>query len=81
MNKAEVIDRVRARLGKVGHGIDFSIIEDGVRGDESWWYVPVLAQRDGKDVPRDVTVNVFANIEDELQQEDGIDVLFIPAVA
>jgi len=81
MTKADVIRLVTDRLAKVGHGIEFGIVEDGVRPDDSWWYVPVVASRQGKDVPRELTVNVFANIEDELQEQHGLSVLFVPAVS
>lgn len=81
MGKKKVIQLVKARLGKVGHGIVFEVIEDGVRQAESWWYVPVLATRHGKDIPRETMVNVCANIEDELEQEENLSVLLIPAVS
>jgi hypothetical protein len=79
--KSKVLQLIRTRLEKVGHGIVFSVIEDGVRQEQSWWHVPVLATRNGKDVPREVTVNVFANVEDELEQEQDLSVLLIPATA
>lgn len=81
MTKTEVIQLVTTRLNKVGHGIVFSVIEDGVRQEDSWWYVPVLATRHGKDVPREAKVNVYANVEDELEQQHGLSVLFVPVVA
>ena len=62
MGKKKLMQLVKARLDKVGHGIDFEVIADGVRQDESWWYVPVLATRKGKDLPRELTVNIFANV-------------------
>lgn len=80
MDKSQIIEIVNDRLAKVGHGITFEVIEDGVRQEESWWYVPVLATRRGKDVPREVTVNVFANVEDEIEQQHEASVLIIPAV-
>jgi len=81
MKKSELVRLVKDRLEKVGHGITFDIIADGVRQEESWWHVPVLATRNGKDVPREVTVNIFANIEDELETDRRVTVLLIPAVA
>ena len=81
MNKDELIRSVRSRLEKVGHGIKFEVVIDGVRREDSWWYVPVLATRNRKEVPRELAVNIFANIEDELEQEQNLSVLFIPAVA
>jgi hypothetical protein len=79
--KRKLIQLVNARLAKVGHGIVFDVIEDGVRQEESWWHVPVVATRHGKDVPWEITINVFANVEDELEQEHNLSALFVPAVA
>jgi len=81
MSKSKLIQSVKAQLGKVGHGMAFDVIANGVRQEDSWWYVPVLATRNGKDVPREITVNIFANIEDELERNERISVLFIPAVS
>src|SRR5204862_2063408 len=81
MNKKAVMRLIKSRLEQVGHGIVFDIIEDRVRQEDSWWHVPVLATRKGKDVPREATVNVYANVEDELEQQHKLCVLFIPAVS
>jgi hypothetical protein len=80
MGKKKVIQLVNSRLKLVGHGINFDIIDDGVRQEESWWYVPVVATRKGKDVPREIAVNIYANIEDELEQKHDLSVMFVPAV-
>ena len=81
MTKTKLIQVVKTELAKVGHGIAFDVISAGVRQEESWWHVPVVATRNGKDVPREITVNIFANIEDELESKQHVNVLFIPAVA
>jgi hypothetical protein len=81
MNKNKLIQSVKTHLDKIGHGIAFSVIIGGVRQEDSWWYVPVLARRNGKDVPREITVKIFANIEDELEHTQHINVLFIPVVS
>ena len=81
MEKPEVIKTVQDRLTRVNGGIEFEIIEDGVRLDDSWWYVPVVAHRGGRDVLREVTIQIFANIETELEDEFNLTVLFIPATA
>ncbi len=70
MEKSELIRLVKSRLQKVGHGISFDIITDGVRREETWWHVPVIPTRNGKEVPHEVTVNIFANVEDELEQKN-----------
>jgi hypothetical protein len=81
MKKSEVIRLAKTRLDKVGHGIAFDVITAGVRREETWWHVPVITTRNGKDIPREITVNILANVEDDLEQKDGVSVLFIPAVA
>ncbi len=81
MNKNKLIQSVHAHLKRVGHGIDFDVITAGVRQEDSWWYVPVVATRNGKDVPREITINIFANVEDELERREHTNVLFVPAVA
>jgi hypothetical protein len=81
MTKQEIIQLVQSKLDAVGHGISFDVVEDGVRQDQDWWYVPVLAARKGADVPREVTVNIYANIEDELEQSRSVNVLFVPVVS
>jgi hypothetical protein len=80
MSKAKVIKAVRKRLDAVGHGIEFDIVEAGVRAEGDWWYVPVLTKRGGKDVRREVTVNIFANVENEVEKSEKVTVLLIPVV-
>jgi hypothetical protein len=81
MTKSNWIKTVKAHLAKVGHGIEFEIIPAGVGQEESRWYVPVSATRKGEDLPREMTVNIFANVEDELERDKHVTVLLIPAVA
>jgi hypothetical protein len=80
MSREQLLALLRQRFVAVGHGITFDVIEDGVRQDGDWWYVPVLATRNGRDVPRELAVNVFANVEDEFEQQHHVSVLFVPAV-
>jgi hypothetical protein len=80
MTKNKLIQLVNAQLGKIGHGIVFDVIADGARQEDSWWHVPVLATRNGKDVPREITVNIFANVEDDLERRHKVTVLLIPVV-
>ena len=80
MTKRNVISSVKKQLEAVGHGIRFEIVEAGVRADGEWWYVPVLSHKNGKDVRREVTVNIFANVENELHKSEKLTVLLIPVV-
>jgi hypothetical protein len=81
MNKETLIQTVEERFQTVNGGLKFEIIVDGVRQDSDWWYVPVIATRHGHDVPRELTINIYANIETELEEQHHVTVLFVPAVA
>lgn len=81
MDKEELIRIVAERLSKVNGNLEFEIIRDGVMQESDWWYVPVIASRKGKDVPREVTIGIYANVENELEEEHDVTVLFVPAVA
>lgn len=80
MSKKKVIRFVKEKLRSVGHGIEFDIVEAGVRADGDWWYVPVLSHKNGKDVRREATVNIFANVETDLHKDEKLTVLLIPVV-
>lgn len=81
MTSEQLIALAKGMLDNAGHHITFAILEEGVRPDGSWWYVPVLATRNGKDVPREVTVNIYANIEDALETDHQVNVLFVPVTS
>jgi len=80
VTKQSVIRLVKKQLDAVGHGIKFEIVEAGVRADEDWWYVPVLSSLRGQNVKRDVTVNIFAAVENDLHNTQGLTVLLVPVV-
>jgi len=78
--KQSVIRSVQAQLDAVGHGIKFKILEAGVRADGEWWYVPVLSSLRGQNVKSDITVSIYANIENNLHNTEGLTVLLVPVV-
>lgn len=80
VTKKSVIRMVKDRLDAVGHGIQFDILEAGARADGEWWYVPVISRLRGQDVKRDVTVSIFATIENDLHETEGLTVLLVPVV-
>ena len=80
VTKKSVIRLVRKQLDAVGHGIEFELVEAGVRADGEWWYVPVLSSLRGQNVKSDVTVNIFANVENDLNNSEGPTVLLVPVV-
>ncbi len=81
VDRESLINLIDDRFHLVNGGLSFEIIKDGVRQDGEWWYVPVIATRGGKDVPREVTINIFANIETEIEEQHNVIVLFVPAAA
>jgi hypothetical protein len=48
MGKRKVINAVKKQLKEVGPGIQFDIVEAGVRAEHEWWHVPVLSHKTGK---------------------------------
>jgi len=80
MNQNRVIELVRASLAKrQPQGATIEIIEDGIRQDANWWYVPV---RPDRDIPRTYEYyEVLTDVEDEVQHEleDGTEVLLVPS--
>jgi hypothetical protein len=80
VTKKSVIRLVKEQLDTVGHGIEFEIVEAGVRADGDWWSVPVLSSLRGQNVKRDVTVSIFATVEDNLHNSEGLTVLLVPVV-
>ena len=58
----------------------FEILEAGVRADGEWWSVPVLSRLRGQDVKRDVTVSIFATVENDLHNTEGLTILLVPVV-
>jgi hypothetical protein len=81
MDRDSVISLIDERFHAVNGGMSFEIVKDGVRQEGDWWYVPVVASIRGKFVPREVTVNIFANIETEMEERHDLTILFVPAVA
>jgi hypothetical protein len=80
VTKKSVIRLVKKQLDAVGHGIEFELVEAGVRADGEWWYVPVLSSLRGQNVKSDVTVSIFANVENDLHNSEGLTVLLVPVV-
>lgn len=81
MDKDELIALINERFTAVNGGLTFEIIRDGVGQDQEWWYVPAIATRNGKDIPREVAINIYANVETDLEEKYDVTVLFVPAVA
>lgn len=63
VTKADVIQLVCDRLRQVGNNAEFSIVEDSMRQEDTWPYIPVIATQSGKEVTHQIYVGVYANIE------------------
>lgn len=82
MDGKEVAEEAKKRLDAVDPRIDFHVVDGGVRQEEDWWYVPVITEmRSGRPAPREFSIHILANVEDQLFSDLGVNVLFIPAAA
>ena len=80
MDSHAIFTEVERRLGMADQRLDFHAVEAGVRQDEDWWYVPVITQmKGGRPVAREFAINILANVEAALFEEQKINVLFIPS--
>ena len=80
MTAIELTGLIKERLGKLDSRLHFDVVDEGVRQDNEWWYVPVIPEmQDGRLAARDFSVNVLAGVETELHESLGVNVLFIPA--
>ena len=70
----------RARLTKADARLAFHIIEAGIRQDNEWWTVPVIAEMtDGRPAPREYVIGVLANAEEDILEKESVNVLFVTA--
>ena len=80
MSKRQIIRLVRKRLGE--HpcvGVTIELLEEGVRRDGNWWYVPV---RPTKDFGRTYKYyETLTDVEDDVKRDlgPGTDVLLVPS--
>ena len=78
MNAHRLLDLVRPKLALIApRGTLLNVVEDGVRQDGTWWYVPVRPV--GKNVPPpDFLYPRYATVEADLADEHELDVLIVP---
>lgn len=73
-----VLDAVRKHIhGRTPGGATLDVLEKGIRKDQEWWYVPILPSVQPK--KRYEYYETLAEVEHELQKEENITVLFVPA--
>ena len=81
MNREQLIQLVSAKLNRIRHhGVALRIVEDGVREDNGWWFVPVLASGDNPP-PIDFLYPEYATIESDIADEFQVDVMLVPTAA
>ena len=80
MDKSGIVNEVRERLAKIGPSYRFDVLEEGVRQEQGWWYFPTgaIQARTGVFLPREFVITTFANLEGEIHDATGENVLFIP---
>jgi hypothetical protein len=73
----QVLEAVRRhfRLAE-SEGLTLHTMQDGVRLDNSWWYVPVWSS--GAVLRTHVYHAILADIEQEIEESEGLNVLLIP---
>jgi hypothetical protein len=78
LDKPAVVEHVREALHKhQPSGTTMEVLEDEVRRKGDWWYVPV---RPDVEFPKTYQYYEFlADVEGELQDDQGLDVLLVPA--
>jgi hypothetical protein len=78
MSKEQIVELVRKYLkGHQPTDNPIEVLEQSVRSDGDWWYVPV---RPNHEIPKTYEYYVaLAEVETELKQNEKIDVLLVPA--
>ena len=77
MSNDQVLEAVRRHSSLAeGEGLSLHVVQDGVRLDNSWWYVPVWSA--GPTLRTHVYHAVLADIEQEIAESEGLNVLLIP---
>ncbi len=75
--RRQVIDAVLSRVAdRHPGGANLTVLEQGVRHDQDWWYVPI--QPDKQPAKRYEYYETLAEIENELQRDENMTVLFVP---
>ena len=79
-DEQRVIDAVRRQIqGKTPGGATLEALEDGMRQDHDWWYVPIRPSF--QPARRYEYYETLAQVETDLQKSDHLTVLLVPAPA
>ena len=73
MTKDEVLRTIREQIDAPGA---IEILDEGVRSENEWWYVPVKRK---SDLPKTYEYyDLLATLEERLDEEKNLNVLFVP---
>lgn len=76
--KQKVIDTVRKYIeGRRPGGATLSVVPQGVRYEQEWWYVPISPSI--QPARRYEYYETLAEVENELLKAEHLTVLFVPA--
>jgi hypothetical protein len=59
-------------------GITLAVLDDEVRAENKWWYVPVLPSRQPERVSP--YYDLLATVEEEILRDEDLDVFLIPTL-
>ncbi len=77
MTESQIADVVRRHLaGGTFAGLGMSVLDDGVRQDGDWWYVPVTPS--DSFTRTDQYYAVLGDLEQEIEDQDGLNILLVP---
>lgn len=73
----QIADLVRAELSRLApQPYRLSVVVDGIRQEDDWWYVPVTPDRGG--VRAHEYAELLTGAENALCEREGVKVLLIP---
>jgi len=78
VDKYQIAEQVGARIKGIhlGPNIALKILEEGIRQEDDWWYVPVQPTIEPPKTSE--YYEALANVEGQMLDEDDINILFIP---
>jgi hypothetical protein len=79
MTKQQITELVARHLaGPRFADVQVQIEDEGVRQEDSWWFVPIRPLQHF--VRSDQFYAILADLEEEIDQETGLNILLVPAV-
>lgn len=78
-DRGQISGLVREHLGRHSFdGISMEVLEDRVRRERTWWYVPIQPSHSIENISR--YYELLAEVEEELLEERNLDVLLVPTL-